>query len=169
MPHGIGPNSPQRTVPERWGYPFWDVVKDFADQGLCRAEVAKAIGYTKQHFGKLLADNPEHDPFEPYGVPSTYVKDTGEGFRDALLRMQAAGYSLTKAAHEIGYSSYQALQYAMDVRGITLVFKRPEPERKAPKAKRQKMAPKAKVGGEHPWRRDARLSMEINSSKKDKS
>jgi len=165
MSRGIGPNSPQRTVPERWGYPFWDVVRDMADQGLSRAQVAQAVGYRATgHFCKLLANNPEHDPFDSYGVPAAYVRETGESFRHALTRMHKAGYLLIEAAREIGYSSYQPLQYAMDVRGIDLVFKRREAVPKEKKEPRMKARTRQPVGGEHPWKRDTRISLERHKS-----
>lgn len=123
MTCGVGPDSPRRSVPARWGYPFWEVVRDFAEQGLNRRQVAEAIGYTKVHFYRLLADNPDKDPFEPYGVVANYVRDTGEGFREALERMAAAGYIISRAAREIGFTHKRSLRYAMRVRGIDVKFR----------------------------------------------
>lgn len=125
MARGIGGNSPQKRVPQRWGYPFWEVVRDFADQGLTRFDVARAIDCTPQHFCKLLTANPDKDPFEPYGVVEAYVRHTGEAFGDALRRMAAEGKTHAEASREIGFTGKgPSLQYAMDVRGIEVAFRR---------------------------------------------
>lgn len=166
LSYGIGPNSPQLTVPQRWGYPFWEVVADFADQGLSRFQVARAIGYTEKHFCKLLANNPEHDPFEPYGVVANYIRDTGEGFRDALTRMSAAGYSLSAAAREIGFSSYQPLQYAMRVRGIEITFQKYKAKPKLSTKRRESLtAPRKPMEGTHPWRAQAQREVERHAAR----
>lgn len=124
MSRGIGPNSPQSVVPQRWGYPFWDVVRDMADQGLSRAQTAKALGYRSRRFEVLLRNNPHLDPFEPRLVVATYIRDTGEGFRAALERMAAAHYTLAAASREIGFSTPEALAAAMRDRGVYVRFKR---------------------------------------------
>lgn len=124
MSRGIGPNSPQRTVPERWGYPFWDVVRDMADQGLSRAQVGKALGYQSQRFLELLRENPDHDPFEASNIVLGYMLDTGEGFRSALERMARENYTLAAASRVIGYRNPQDLRAAMRARGIDVVFER---------------------------------------------
>lgn len=124
MSRGVGPNSPQMTVPERWGYPFWDVVSDMADQGLSRAQTGKALGYRSRRFEVLLRNNPELDPFESRSIVATYIRDTGEGFRAALERMATAHYTLVAASREIGFSSPEALCAAMRTRGVKVRFKR---------------------------------------------
>lgn len=124
MSRGIGPNSPQRVVPERWGYPFWDVVRDMADQGLSRAQTAKALGYRSRRFEVLLRNNPHLDPFESRLVVSTYIRDTGEGFRAALERMAAAHYTLAAASREIGFSTPESLSAAMRSRNVDVRFNR---------------------------------------------
>lgn len=166
MSYGIGPNSPQFTVPQRWGYPFWDVVADFAAQGLSRFQVARAIGYTEKHFCKLLANNPEHDPFEPYGVVANYIRDTGEGFRQALERMAASGYSLSAAAREIGFSSYQPLQYAMRVRGIEVTFQKRQAKPKKPRKREGSLsAPRRPMAGVHPWKAQAQREVDRHAAR----
>ncbi len=124
MSRGIGPCSPQRTVPERWGYPFWEVVRDMAEQGLSRAQVGKALGYQSRRFLELLREHPEHDPFEPSNIVMGYLLDTGEGFRAALERMARENYSLAAASRVIGYRNPQDLRANMEARGIDLVFGR---------------------------------------------
>lgn len=125
MSRGVGLNSPQLTVPERWGYPFWEVVRDFAEQGLTRADTGRALGYRSRRFEVLLRENPEHDPFGPYHVVSAYIKDTGEGFRAALQRMADAHYTVAQAAEAIGYSKRETLRAEMRKRGIVIRFDRP--------------------------------------------
>ena len=124
MSHGVGLNSPQFTVPQRWGYPFWEVVRDMADQGLTRAQTGKALGYRSRRFEVLLRENPELDPFESPLVIATYIRDTGEGFREALERMAARHYTLAAASRAIGFSSTPGLIAAMKQRGINVKFKR---------------------------------------------
>lgn len=124
MSRGIGPNNPQRIVPNRWGYPFWDVVRDMADQGLSRAQVGKALGYRSQRFLELLREHPEHDPFEPSSIVIGYLLDTGEGFRAALERMAKQNYTLAAASQAIGYRNPQDMRAAMKARGIDVVFER---------------------------------------------
>jgi hypothetical protein len=110
--------SGKRQVEARWGVPFWQLVSDFAEQGLSRTETAKAIGYRFDSFSHLLAQNPSKDPFDSYVIAIQYLKDTGEGFREALERMSAEGRSWAYAARVIGYSDGARLKRAARSRGI---------------------------------------------------
>lgn len=154
MARGIGPNSPQYTVPLETGQSFWEVVSSHAAVGHSRAECAKALGYRSDYFCKLLANNPDKDPFDPYGVVANYVRDTGEYFKPALIRMAKEGLCMTQAARLIGFTSKHALAYAMRVRGIKVEF----PDYVRPKKHRARVrpegltAPRNKTTGEHPWR-----------------
>lgn len=150
---GVSPRSPRRVVPDRWGYPFWEVVRDFAEQGLSRAQVAKAIGYSVSSFMDLLLKNPESDPFEPANIVANYVRDSGESLKDALAEMAARGFTISEAARFIGYEGAEGLRYAMKARGI------PDPgfQRKKAKAQPAKqqwkwVAERKPTGLPHPWR-----------------
>lgn len=103
--------------------PFWQLVADFADQGLPRSDVAKALGYHRDGFYDLLSRNPSKDPFESSNIVAAYVRETGETFRSALERMSAAGMSKNAAAYVIGYSDGFGLARAMEARGIEIEFK----------------------------------------------
>lgn len=111
-----------RSIEERWGQPFWTVVSQFADQGLSRKAVALALGYAPNWFTRLLADHPEHDPFEPFGNVAAYIRDTGEGFEAALKRMAVSGFHISRAAREFGYKRTDHLRTAMRLRGIEVQF-----------------------------------------------
>lgn len=149
---GISARSPQRVVPDRWGYPFWDVVRDFADQGLSRAQVAKAIGYSISSFMALLEKNPERDPFEPSNIVANYVRDSGESLSEAVTHMAARGFTISEAARFIGYEGAEGLRYAMKVRGIADPgFKRKQARIAMPKQK-WKWVERKPTGLPHPWR-----------------
>lgn len=111
-----------KRIEERWGLPFWSLVAQFADQGLSRRAVALALGYAPNWFTRLLADNPDRDPFEAYGNVAAYIKDTGESFESALLRMASQGFHLLRAAKEFGYTRTDHLRKAMRLRGISVEF-----------------------------------------------
>lgn len=108
----------KREVEERWGVPFWQLVADFADQGLTRFDTARAIGYRPDSFCKMLAQHPKRDPFDASAVALAYLKDTGETIRQALERMAAEGRSWGYAARVIGYSQCDTLKRAAIKRGI---------------------------------------------------
>lgn len=122
----------KRQVEARWGVSFWQLVADFAEQGLSRFDTARALGYRPDSFCTLLSENPGKDPFELANVPLSYTLDSGEPFLEALERMAAEGLSLSEAARVIGYYNHSGLQYAMRVRGIHVDF--PGRRRKARKA-----------------------------------
>lgn len=113
-----------KKVEERWGYPFWNIVWDFAEQGFNRKQTAQALGYSRDAFVHMLRDHPALDPFQSPLVALTYMLDTGEGFRAALERMARQHYTLIEASREIGYSHPKSLQWAMRSRGIDVKFKR---------------------------------------------
>lgn len=118
-------NMTRRRVTERWGLPFWELLKDFADQGLSRFDTARALGYRPDSFCTLLSAHPRKDPFEPSNKPLAYLRDTGETFGEAVERMAAAGMTVTEAALAIGYSCPSGLRHAMRARGIVVEFQRP--------------------------------------------
>ena len=110
----------KRQVEARWGVKFWDLVTDFAEQGLNRSDTARALGYRVDSFSKLLAANPGHDPFEAFIVAQAYLKDTGETMRQALERLAAEGKTWGDAANVIGYSDGSRLKRAAASRGLTV-------------------------------------------------
>lgn len=114
----------KRQIEARWGVKFWQLVADFADQGLSRSDVAKALGYSRAGFYELLWDNPERDPFEDSNIVAAYVRDTGQSLRDAVTAMARSGYTGTEAAHAIGYADQWGLKRALAARGIVVEFKR---------------------------------------------
>ncbi len=124
----------RKRVSERWGIPFWQLVRDIHAQDFNRAKAAAILGMDSTGFTAILRANPNENPWGSPNVVANYVRDTGEPFKDALLRMQREGYSLNAASLAIGFagnnSSY-GLKYAMRVRGIDIKFERsPKDERK---------------------------------------
>lgn len=120
-------NWTRKRITERWGVPFWDLVKDFHDQDFNRTKTAAALGMEKNGFTLLLRDNPDNNPWGSPNIVAKYVRDTGEPFRDALLRMQREGYSLNAVSRAIGFSgrsSNAGLKYAMKARGIDIKFEK---------------------------------------------
>jgi hypothetical protein len=109
-----------RLVESRWGVEFWQLVSDFAEQGLCRFDTARALGYSPQSFCHLLSRTPGKDPFDPSSRSLAYLKDTGENFRQALERMAKEGRSWGYAARVIGYSDGHTLKKAALHRGISV-------------------------------------------------
>lgn len=89
----------RKDVEARWGQPFWDVVRQFADQDLSRNDTARALGYSIAGFHQLLTRHPEHDPFPAYGI----LRNLGEPLRDVVLRM-APNFTVTETARAVGYS-----------------------------------------------------------------
>jgi hypothetical protein len=110
----------KRQVEARWGLEFWQLVRDFADQGLPRCDVAKALGYTRDGFYALLTANPSRDPFEGSNIVAAYIRDSGEGFREALERMRDEGRSWEYAAKAIGYCDGSRLKRAAQMRGVMI-------------------------------------------------
>lgn len=104
--------------------PFWDLLKDFADQGLSRFDTARALGYRPDSFCTLLTAHPLKDPFELSNKPLAYLLDTGEPFGVAVKRMAAEGMTITEAALAIGYKGPRGLRHAIEARGIVVEFRR---------------------------------------------
>ncbi len=118
-------NVTRKRVADRWGLPFWQLIRDIQAQDFNRAEAAKIVGMGYKGFTALLRDNPDKNPWGSCNVVVNYVRDTGEPFRDALLRMQREGYSFNRASREIGFSGANTaygLKYAMKARGIEVKF-----------------------------------------------
>lgn len=110
--------SGKRQVEARWGVPFWQLIRDFAEQGLSRSDTARAIGYRIDSFCHMLAQNPGRDPFDAFIVAQAYLNDTGETMRQALERMSKEGRSWGYAARQIGYGDGHSLKRAAMARGI---------------------------------------------------
>lgn len=156
--------SKRNLIEARWDMPFWDLVRAFAEQDLSRHDTARALGYNRDYFYELLAKHPEHDPFPRYSLVPAYTLDTGEGFRQALKRMIAAGMSVSAIATTMGFGRTDRLRYAMATRGIELEFPEPAPKPRKkrtykprpnrPRAKRfGPLKPNRPPAADHPWRR----------------
>ena len=146
-------NAKREAIESRWGMDFWDLLRNFAEQGLSRRQTAFALGYAWQHFHVILRNREDQDPFEEYGVVANYVRDTGEQFGAACRRMAAAGYTFSEAQREIGYcNNGNPLRRAMAIRGISVEFAKvvtkPKPEKVKQVGVSGRYGPKAAV---HPW------------------
>lgn len=113
-----------RKIEQRWQLPFWTLVANLAEQGLSRADSARAIGFNPHSFRYHLVANPELDPFPPVAhPPRDYAADTGETFREACIRMSAT-HTVTQAARETGYADSSCFKRAMRARGLDLQFQK---------------------------------------------
>lgn len=127
----------QQRVADQFGKPFWDVVNDFAAQGMNRNQAARAMGFKNPiTFHVMLSKHSEADPFPPViSVPARYTKDSGESFRAACIRL-AKTHSVRQAAIAIGYADTGPFRHAMKTRGIEVEFKvrkaEPKPIAKPP-------------------------------------
>ena len=129
-------NWTRRRISERWGLPFWQLVADIYDQGFNRTKAALIIGMQRQAFNALLIQHPQNNPWGCSNVVANYVRDTGEPFRDALLRMQREGHSYDSAGRALGYvgkGAGTALRHAMTSRGIDVKFEWVRPIKDKPK------------------------------------
>lgn len=118
------------TIEERWGLPLWDLLADFAAQGLTRADSARALGMTPGALRYHLTTRPELDPFVPVvPVARAYTVDTGEPFVKACQRM-AKTHTLAEAAREVGYSDISCFKRALASRGLMLQFQPYRPRRR---------------------------------------
>lgn len=117
-------------IEARWGTPFWQLVKDFADQGLSRFDTARALGYRPDSFCSMLCRNPCKDPFEGSNLPLAYLKATGEPFKEAVQRLAASGMLVSEVARTIGYRDAKGLRTALRVRGIEVQFSPRQNKRK---------------------------------------
>lgn len=113
----------KRKVETRWGVCFWKLIADFADQGLSRSDTARAIGYRVDSFIHMLANNPEHDPFDSAWIAVRYLQDTGETVRAALERMEREGRTWAYACKQIGYYNATTLKRAVAKRGWVINLK----------------------------------------------
>lgn len=119
----------KRKIESRWGVEFWQLIRDFADQGLTRFDTARALGYRPDSFCKMLAQNHKRDPFDDFIRAQAYLKDTGETMRQALERMAEERRSWGYAARVIGYSSGSELKKAAIKRGIIVEMNSKHPGR----------------------------------------
>lgn len=137
----------QRQVEARWGVLFWQLVSDFADQGLSRFDTARALGYRPDSFCDLLARTPDKDPFEPFIRSAAYLKDTGETMGQALHRMAAEGRSWGYAARVIGYNDGHILKRVASARGIQVQMnEKPTGRPRVPKAPKVDRGPNVTTG-----------------------
>lgn len=63
-----------RKIEQRWQLPFWTLVANLAEQGLSRADSARAIGFNPHSFRYHLVAHPELDPFPPLIIGGIAVK-----------------------------------------------------------------------------------------------
>jgi len=110
----------QKRVEQEYGKPFWEVIKQLADDGNSRADVCRIIGYRPNGFSQLLKTNPDKNPFESVNIPANYFRQTGETLVAGVRRMRASGMSLDACAIAVGYSGDFALKRAMKARGVVL-------------------------------------------------
>ena len=108
----------QAIIEERWGIPFWQLLADFADQGLPRSTACKALGYSRCWFYQVLRNNPDKDPFPDVNIVAAYSRDTGETLKAAVTRMVEAGYTGRRIAREVGYTDWSSLRRTLEGRGI---------------------------------------------------
>lgn len=119
-----------RKVEQRWQLPFWTLVTNLAEQGLSRADSARAIGFNPHSFRYHLVAHPELDPFPPVAhPPRDYAADTGETFREACIRMSAT-HTVTQAARETGYADSSCFKRALRARGLDLQFQKHKPKQR---------------------------------------
>lgn len=118
-----------RLVEARWGVEFWQLVSDFAEQGLNRFDTARALGYSPKGFCHLLSRHPGKDPFDPASRSLAYLRDTGENLRQALERMSKESRSWAYAAKVIGYCDGHTLKKAAQHRGIAVEMNSKHPGR----------------------------------------
>ena len=124
-------NWTRKRISERWGRPFWDVVRDVHYQGFNRTKAALIVGMERRAFNALLRQNPSENPWGSSNVIATYVLDTGEPFVEALSRLQSEGHSYDSAARALGYAGKgagTALKHAMQARGVEVKFEWIRPE-----------------------------------------
>ena len=123
-----------RKIEQRWQLPFWTLVANLAEQGLSRADSARALGLNPHSFRYHLTAHPELDPFPPVvRPPRDYAADTGETFREACIRMSAT-HTITQAARETGYADSSCFKRALRARGLDLQFQKHVAKRKPARA-----------------------------------
>lgn len=119
----------RQAIEARWRIDFWQLLQDFADQGLTRFDTARALGYRPDSFCKMLARHPKRDPFEASSRALGYLRDTGENLRQALERMAQEQRSWGYAARVIGYADGSALKRAAQALGIHVQMNSKHPGR----------------------------------------
>lgn len=126
----------RNQISERWGVPFWELLRDIYDQGFNRTQAARIIGMQPRYLSSLLTQYREMSPWGSSNVIANYVRDTGEPFITALLRMQREGHSYDSAGRALGYvgkGAGTALRHAMASRGIDVKFEWIRPIKEKPK------------------------------------
>lgn len=140
-------NWTRKRVSERWGLPFWDIVQNICDMGFNRTKAAMIVGMERRGFNALLRETPEHNPWGSSNVVASYVRDTGESFVQALMRLQHEGHSYDSAARALGYvgkGAGTALKHAMKSRGLDVKFEWVRP--KAAERKKTERGPNIQKG-----------------------
>lgn len=125
----------RKQIAQRWGVPFWLLLSDIFDQGFNRTQAARIVGMQPRYLSSLLTKYRDKSPWGSPNVIANYVRDTGEPFMDALLRMQKEGFGYGSAARAFGYvgkGAATALRHAMASRGIDIKFKWVRPIKKKP-------------------------------------
>lgn len=112
----------KRQIEARWGVPFWQLVADFAHQGLSRFDTARALGYRPDSFCTLVRQHPKLDPFDASDRPLAYLQETGETLSCAVRRMVSQGMLATEIARVVGYRDACGLKRALKARMIVVEF-----------------------------------------------
>lgn len=48
----------EKCIEDRWGMPFWDLLRDIAAQGYSRNQAAQILGMSRYRMLKLVRRNP---------------------------------------------------------------------------------------------------------------
>lgn len=108
----------RKQIERRWGLPFDDLVRDFAEHGLTRKQTAQALGMTAPALSHLLINN---DPFPPLCRAVDYLRDTGETLATGIRRM-APSCTVGQVAAEVGFSCPYTLRRWMRENGVSADF-----------------------------------------------
>lgn len=108
----------RKQIERRWGLPFDDLVRDFAEQGLTRKQTAQALGMTAPALSQLLIND---DPFPPLCRAVGYVRTTGETLASGIRRM-APDLTVSQVAAEVGFSCPYTLRRWMRENGVSADF-----------------------------------------------
>lgn len=114
-------NRKREAIEARWGRPLTDLIDDFHHQGLSQADTARALGYDPAAFCVMIHRDGLPNPWQRVSRVVEYMQDTGEPFRDAVLRLAATTH-ITAAARELGFASTENLRIALANRSIDVEF-----------------------------------------------
>jgi|GEM_PF-4202444 len=124
----------QQRIEARWQRPFWDLVRDFAEQGLTKASTARALGINPTVFHRMIVRHGVDLFPHKVSIPEQYFRDTGETFKAACLRLSKT-HLISEAARYVGYAKWQPFRYAMQARGIEVTFRTRQGLAKYPRSK----------------------------------